>query len=305
MVKLSLEEITKKTISALSSRPTSSIQGIAKDIGLSQRWFKKEILKMKKQGTIKSWQLILNPRLLQQQIFFFLLKTNPNEPRVIKELLTHYDKASLSTIEGITGEYSLIGRFHVPNATDFLDSLDHLYELIGGTGFQKYQIIEVIQVHKEHGISIPEKEYTLKPHELERLHLINKLGEKFNLPPSTYEIAEEIKVSQPTVYRQLKKWRDRKIILGYSVGTSYWSENYIHSYIQIKAPLGKYKSAVEYCINDKRVIEIYRTNQEYSLLIKTRHPTLEDLNQFLNSFYKYTTLTDTITRIVLDYIRYY
>jgi DNA-binding Lrp family transcriptional regulator len=303
VVKLDSDETAKKILHALSVRSRSSIQGVAKDINLSPRWLKKQIVRMREQGIIKSWQLVLNPRILQQQIFFFLLKTNPNEPRVVEELLTHYDETFLSSIEGITGEYSLIGRFHFPNATDFLDSLDHLYELIGGTGFQKYQIIEVIKVHKEHGISVPEEKHSLKSHELDRLQMINKLGEKFDLPPSTYEIAEEINVSQPTVYRQLKKWRDRKIILAYSVNTSYWSDNFLHSYIQIKAPLGKYKSAIEFCLDDGRVIEIYRTNQEYSLLLKTRHPALDDLSQFLKSLYKHTTIADTVTRIVLDYIR--
>lgn len=303
MVKLDQNEITTKILHALSVRSRSSIQGVAKDINLSPRWLKKQIIRMRKQGIIKSWQLVLNPRILQQQIFFFLLKTNPNEPRVVEELLAHYDESFLSLIEGITGEYSLIGRFHFPNATDFLDSLDHLYELIGGTGFQKYQIIEVIKVHKKHGISVLEEKNSLKLHELERLQMIDKLGEKYDLPPSTYEIAEEINVSQPTIYRQLKKWRDRNVILAYSIDTSYWSDNFIHSYIQIKAPFGKYKSAIEFCLHDGRVIEIYRTNQEYSLMLKTRHPTLEDLSQFLKALYKHTTITDTVTRIVLDYIR--
>ena len=149
MVKIIQDDITKKILQSLSNLQTPSIQKIAADINLSPRWLKKQILRMKEDGVIKSWQMILNPWIIQEQIFFFLLKTNPNEPRIVDELISHYDKNTLSTIEGITGEYSLISRFHFPNATDFLDSLDHLYELIGVTGFQKYQIIEVIKIHKK------------------------------------------------------------------------------------------------------------------------------------------------------------
>ncbi len=296
-------DVTEKILHALSIRETQSIQKIAVDINLSPRWLRRQILRMKDVGTIKSWQMVINPWIIQEQIFFLLLKTNPNEPRIIDELKAHYDKNTLSSIEGITGEFSLIGRFHFPNATDFLDSLDHLYELIGGTGFQKYQIIEVIKIHKDMGVPVPEIKQPLKSHELEKILKIQQIGEKFDWPPSTYEIAKQINVSQPTVYRQLKKWKDRKIILGYSIRTTYWSDNFIHSYIQIKAPLGKYKSAVEYCLNDERVIEIYRTNQEYSLLIKTRHPNLNDLSQFLKSLYGNANVADTLTRIVLDHVR--
>ena len=62
-------------------------------------------MKMRKDGIIHSWQLVLNPSLYQQRIFFLLLKTNPNEPTVVSELLNNYDQNSLSTLEGITGGF--------------------------------------------------------------------------------------------------------------------------------------------------------------------------------------------------------
>ncbi|UCG00489.1 MAG: Lrp/AsnC family transcriptional regulator [Candidatus Heimdallarchaeota archaeon] len=295
-------ELIENILRALSTRRYSSLQGVAAEIGLSSTWLRKQILDMRKKGLIKSWQLVLNPLSHQQRIFFLLFKTNPNEPLVVDELLSSYDQNSLSTLEGITGEFSLICRFHFPNTTEFLKSLDHLYELIGETGFQKYQMIEVIEAHKENGIPIPELKSQLKSEELETLLSIQKLGETFDFPPSTYKIAEKLKDNQPTIYRKLKKWKKENFILGYSINTPYWKERYIHSYIQVKAPL-RYRTVINYCLQDERVLNVYRTNQEYSLLLKTRHPNLTDLNNFLKMLFQQTEIEDTLTRIVLDLMR--
>ena len=296
-------ELIELILLTLSKRQRSSLRGIAAEIGISSTWLRKQILRMRKDGLIKSWQLVLNPLSHQQRIFFLLLKTNPNEPRVVNELIGNYDQNSMSSLEGITGEFSLICRFHFPDATEFLDSLDHLYELIGETGFQKYQMIEVIKVHKERGLKVPQLTRQLKSDELDLLLAIQKLGRTLDLPPSTYKIAEEIPDSQPAIYRKLKKWKKENIILGYSINTLYWQSKYIHTYIQAKAPLGKYKSIITFCLKDDRVLDVYRTNQEYSLLIKSRHRNLDDLNNFLKDLYNQTEIEDTLTRIVLDLLR--
>jgi DNA-binding Lrp family transcriptional regulator len=296
--------ITERILTSLNNRQNPSIRGIAEKIGVSSSWLRKKIMKLRKEGIIQSWKLILNPMAYQgQQIFFFLLKTNPNEPEVVNKLLDSYDLKKLSLLEGISGEYSLIGRFHFPNASDFLASLDHLYHLVGETGFQKYRLIEVIRVYKEHGIPSPSVDVKLKKNERERLEKIQQLGKETELPPSTYQIAQLLDVTQPVIYRQIKKWKNNRIILGYSLTSSYWSQNYIHSYIQIKAPLGKYKTAIDFCIQDESVIDVYRTNQEYSLLVKARHLNLMRLNNFLKTFYRQVEVEDTLTRIVLDDLR--
>ncbi|UCG89757.1 MAG: Lrp/AsnC family transcriptional regulator [Candidatus Heimdallarchaeota archaeon] len=296
-------EIIEKILYALSTRRRSSLRGIAAEIGISSTWLRKQILIMRKNGLIKSWQLVLNPLSHQQRIFFLLLKTNPNEPLVVNELLNNYNQNLLSTLEGITGDFSLICRFHFPNATEFLNSLDHLYELIGETGFQKYQMIEVIKVHKEQGFPVTTLKRKLKSGELKILLEIQKLGDTYDFPPSTYKIAKNLHVNQPAIYRKLTKWKNENFILGYSVYTPYWQGKYIHAYIQVKAPLGKYKLTIDFCIPDNRVRNIYRTNQEYSLLLRTRHPNLADLNNFLKILYQKAEVEDTLTLIVLDFLR--
>jgi DNA-binding Lrp family transcriptional regulator len=296
-------DLEERIIEILSFRQNSSLRGLAAEIGLSSSWLKKQILKLCRDGTIKSWQVVLHPLSFQERIFFLLLKTNPNEPSVVNDLLNNYDQNSLSTLEGITGEFSLICRFHFNDTTEFLDSLDHIYELIGETGFQKYQMLEVIKVHKEAGMPVPQIRETLRPREQEKLLAIRKLVERSEIPLSTYQLANKLEESQPAVYRRLKKWKDDNVILGYSINTSYWQEKYIHTYIHVKAPLGKYRSIIDFCNKTKHVIQAYRTNQEYSLLLKTRHRNLTSLNNFLKTLYQQVEVEDTLTTIILDTLR--
>jgi DNA-binding Lrp family transcriptional regulator len=298
-------ESEERIILGLSRRKNPSLRGVAEEIGVSSSWLRKQILRMRKEGIIKSWKLILNPRSLQQQIFFFLLKTNPNEPGVITKLLKISElktDSELSTLEGITGDYSLIGRFHSPNASKFLDSLDHLYALVGKTGFQKFQLVEVIKVYKEHGLpcSEPSRYFKSQDEEQKKIQKVQKIGENSELPPSSYLIAEKLGVSQPAVYRQLRKWKDEKVILGYSLCSSFWQNNFLHTYVHVKAPLGKYRAVIDYCLQNDQVIHVYRTNQEYSLLLKTRHSTLSELNNLLKNLYQYAEVEDTLTRLVLE-----
>ena len=305
MVSSNSRKSDEQILFGLSKRRYPSLRGVAEEIGVSSQWLRKQIQRMRKEGIIKSWEIILNPRSIQQQIFFFLLKTNPNEPDVITKLLKISElktDSELSTLEGITGDYSLIGRFHSPNASKFLDSLDHLYELVGKTGFQKFQLIEVIKAYKEHGLPTSEPTRFFKSHDEEhkKIQRIKQLGEESVLPLSSYQIAGKLGVSQPSIYRQLKKWKDEKVIIGYSICSPFWQNNFLHTYVHVKAPLGKYRSVINYCLRNDQVIHVYRTNQEYSLLLKTRHATLSELNNLLKNLYEHAEIEDTLTRLVLE-----
>lgn len=297
--------IVETLLRSLSQRRNPSLHGMSTELGHSSSWIRRQIQKLKQEGVITDWRLVLHPSasLQQQRILFFLLKTNPNEPQIVEELLRMYSAEKLSSLEGVTGEYSLMGRFHFPSGVEFLASLDHLYQVIGGSGFQKYQMLEVISVHKEWGFIVPESSMTLKDSEYRILQAIQELGKTLEFPPSTYDIAKKLDKHQPSIYRQLKRWKGGNVILGYSLSTTYWQERYIHAYIQIKAPLGKYQILIDFCQQNTHVIDCFRTNQEYSLLIKTRHSTLTDLNDFLKALYQQTRVADTVTHIILDGLR--
>jgi DNA-binding Lrp family transcriptional regulator len=299
-----LDPLSEDILHILCFRSTNSFRGLPGNLGVSSSTFKRNITFLRRSQLIKSWTFVLNPSILaKNKILFFFLKTNPNEPEIVSKLLNKYNNNKLSSLVGITGTYSLIGQFHYPDPSSFLDSLEELYSIVGETGFQKYLLIEAIETKKYSGFKCKEIKRSLRPDELERLHKVIDLNNQSEFPLSSYQLAKRLNVSQPVISRTLTRWKNEHVILGYSYQTDYWKNHYIHSYIQIKTTLGKYKEIIEYCLLNDRVLDVFRTNSEYSLLIKARFINLEDLNNFLKELYINTKLEDTISSVVLDFLR--
>ena len=295
-----LEEILVQT----SDRSNNSLRGLATKLNISTSQFNGIIKLLREEKIIKNWNIVVNPKIYpKMKILFFLLKTNPTEPEVIEKLLSYFDNDTLKHIEGITGTFSLIGQFHYDDSSQFLSSLEYLYSLAGKTGFQKYQIIEVIDVFKISGFCCPKITKSLRSSENEKFLKISKLVHQADMPLTSYQIAKYLNISQPAIAKLFKKWKDDNFILGYSIETNYWNKNYIHSYIQVKAPLGRYQEVIDFCLERTDVLDIFRTNHEYSLLLKTRFSSLNELNSFLKSLFFNSFVEDTITIIVLDFLR--
>ena len=303
-----LSAISKETLHdifiLISLRSNNSLRGLATKLNLSTSQFKRIINHLKTEELIKNWNIIINPNILpKMKILFFFLKTNPNEPEVVNKLLNNYDDQALSQLEGITGTFSLVGQFHYIDTTHFLDSLEFLYSLAGKTGFQKYQLIEVIEVLKISGFYSSKISRSLRSGEHYKLEKIRTLNSGAKMPMTSYQIAQELNLSQPAIAKLLKKWKDETVILGYSIKTDYWKDQFINAYIQLKAPLGKYQLVIDYCIHRNEVQDVFRTNHEYSLLLRTRFLSLNDLNSFLQDLFQHSIVEDTITSIVLDFLR--
>lgn len=298
------KENLHEVLSLISLRSNNSLRGLATKLNLSTSQFKRIINHLRSEKIIKNWSIIINPNILpKMKILLFFLKTNPNEPDVVNKLLGNYNDQELSQLEGITGTYSLVGQFHFIDTSHFLDSLEFLYSLAGKTGFQKYQLIEVIEVLKISGFYSSKINRSLRSGELDKLQKIRTLISNANMPLTSYQIAQKLNKSQPAVAKLLKKWKDETVILGYSIDTDYWNHHFIHAYIQLKVPLGKYQTVIDYCILRNEVQDVFRTNHEYSLLIRTRFLSLDNLNTFLQDVFQHSVVEDTITSIILDFLR--
>lgn len=304
MIPFKIDPLSEEILTAIGFRPVNSLRGLANGLELSTTKLKRHVSLLKEDKIIKSWTFVFNPTVNEKNKFFFLfLKTNPNEPEIMTKLLQQYNNSELSRLVGITGEFSLLGQFHYPNSSSFLTSLEELYSLVGETAFQKFQLIEVIETKKYSGFFCGEIERPLKSSEELKLKQIVKLNYQSEYPLSSYQIAKKLKFTQPVISRLLKRCKDDHIILGYSCQTDYWKNSFIHSYIQVKATLGRYQDIIELCLHDNRVLDVFRTNSEYSLLLRSRFPHLKDLNDFLKNLYRKTKLEDTYTSIVLDFSR--
>jgi DNA-binding Lrp family transcriptional regulator len=298
------EEILNEILELIGTRSNNSLRGIATRLNISTSQFKRVINHLKAEKLIKNWNIVISPNIFpKMKILLFFLKTNPNEPEVVNKLQENYSDQALSHLEGITGNYSLVGQFHYLDTSHFLDSLEFLYSLAGKTGFQKYQLIEVIDVLKISGFCCSKTTRTLRSGELDKLEKIKNITFNAKLPLTSYQMAQQLKISQPAIAKLLKKWKDENVILGYSVTTDYWKDHFIHAYIQLKAPLGKYQMIIDFCINRIEVQDVYRTNHEYSLLLRTRFQSLNALNSFIKEIFQHSIVEDTITSIILDFLR--
>ena len=304
MVSSISDEILDDILYQISYRSTSSLRGLATKLNISTTRYKRIINNLKMESLIKNWIVVTNPNISpKMKILFFFLKTNPNEPEVVNKLLEIYDDSTLIQLEGITGNYSLGGQFHFADTSHFLSSLEFLYSLAGKTGFQKYQLIEVIEVFKISGFKCPKVSRLLRLGEQDKLQKIKFLISEAKIPLTSYQIAQKLEISQPAVAKLLKRWKDESVILGYSITTDYWKNNYIHAYIQLKAPLGKYRTVIDYCINRDEVQDVFRTNHEYSLLLRARYSSLNALNSFFKDLFQHSPIEDTVTSIIIDFLR--
>ena len=119
-----LDSLSEDILHMLCFRSTNFFRGLPRTLGVSSSTFKRNITFLKKNKFIKSWTFVLNPTILaKNKILFFFLKTNPNEPEIVSKLLHKYNNNELSNLVGITGNYSLIGQFHYPDPSSFLDDL--------------------------------------------------------------------------------------------------------------------------------------------------------------------------------------
>jgi len=298
------KEMLQDIFNIISNRSNNSLRGLGTKLNMSTSQFKRIINYLQREKLIKNWNIVINPNIFpKMKILLFFLKTNPNEPEVVNKLLENYNDQALSQLEGITGNYSLVGEFHYMDTSLFLDSLEFLYSLAGKTGFQKYQLIEVIDVLKISGFCSSKITRLLRLGEHEKLQKIRTLTSGAKMPLTSYQIAQQLEISQPAIAKLLKKWKDENVILGYSITTDYWKDHFVHAYIQLKAPLGKYQMVIDYCIHRIEVQDVFRTNHEHSLLLRTRFPSLKDLNCFLKEIFQHSHVEDTITSIILDFLR--
>jgi len=190
------KEILHDIFILISNRSNNSLRGLATELNISTSQFRRIINYLQTEKLIKSWNMVINPNIFpKMKILLFFLKTNPNEPEVVNKLLENYNDQALSQLEGIAGNYSLVAQFHYVDTSHFLDSLEFLYSLAGKTGFQKYQLIEVIDVLKISGFCSSKITRSLRSGEHDKLQKIRTLTSGAKLPLTSYQIAQQLGIS--------------------------------------------------------------------------------------------------------------
>jgi DNA-binding Lrp family transcriptional regulator len=213
-------------------------------------------------------------------------------------------------LDGIFGEYSLMGLFLFRSSGEYYEILNILDEIMAISYFKKYQLLDPIKTFKANGIELSNKEVpkSLKLDENDYLILKILYEEQGYRLLSTYDIKKilknkyKIEISQPTISNRIKNLRSNKVILNYTLNFNPKKIGFSGKFIVKLKPIdtSKYDDLALKLEKKKEITHLYRIGEEYGLLAIIRMKQVEDYRYFITNLYESEQIEDTYTNFVLD-----
>jgi Lrp/AsnC family leucine-responsive transcriptional regulator len=150
-------------------------------LGLSRQTYQNKLDLLREKKIIANFTININPDIQPNNLKYVMIeiKTNPKEPKLVKELLKI---PQLRMLDGIIGEFSLFGLLIFRSPEEYYHTLNRIDNIMAESHFKKYQIIETIKVFKKNGISLKETKMTNKEKLFQELDNGEfKVEEKFDL----------------------------------------------------------------------------------------------------------------------------
>ncbi|MHA1450226.1 MAG: Lrp/AsnC ligand binding domain-containing protein, partial [Candidatus Hodarchaeales archaeon] len=269
----------RRILATLFNRETLTLRGIPDQVGISSRSFFNKVRALRKEGIITGWPVIINPWSTGGfRVFFFFIKTNPKEPAVMEQL-QQTGGIYLESLDGITGEQSLLAKFSFQGRDEkqVLDFVSRLDKIASKAKFQSYRIIEALSIYKHCGFEHEKIDAVLKENQAEFLRTLAAACNHSELPPTTAEIAALTGKDQSTASRMLNRL--------------------------LKTQPSEMTELVKELVQWKEITSLYRTGQDYSLLLTAFLPRFDDFSNFLKQIYQQEGVVDTFSFPVLDSIK--
>ncbi len=301
----------QKFIKNLSGKTKFIISKISHALGLSRQTYQNKLDSLRVQKIIKNFTININPNIRPNALKYVMMeiKTNPKEPKLVKELL---DIPQLRMLDGIIGDFSLFALFVFKSPEEYYQILNNIDKIMAKSYFKKYQIIDTIKVFKTNGISLK----NLKVTELDDIdyEILNILRDNQGLKPiSTYEIRNIFKeklqneISQSTIHNRIKKLEEQDIILNYTINFYPKKIGFEGKYllrIKPKDP-SKYSELAFKLDMNKKITDLFRIGEQYGLFAIVRVKKIEDYASFIRDLYSTEDIEDTYTNFVLDELKPY
>jgi DNA-binding Lrp family transcriptional regulator len=309
-------------IKSFNNKSKYVITKLTQILGYTRQTIKKRFDDLKIEKIISNFTININPNVLPINLKYVLLeiKTNPNEPRLLENLLKI---SQLKILDGILGEYSLFALliFHSPE--EYYQVLSIIDKIMAQSYFKKYHIIETIKVFKTNGIGLSDNK--IDPNfEIDRVDLVilNILQENQNLKPiSTYEIKDIIKekykdfleemnrqeISQSTIHNRIKKLENKNVILNYALNFRPEKIGFRGKYlVRIKPKdTSKYNEIALNLEKSSFITDLFRIGEQHGLFAIVRVKKVEDYAEFIKNLYQSDEIEDTFTSFVLDELKTY
>ena len=276
---------------------------LSKALGISRETLRSRIRKLIDQDLLRGFVSIVDLRGLDFNVTaFFLLKTNPHEPWLLDRIM---EMSNCDFVAGITGNFSLLCRFRIRNENTFGNVLHALDSLMAQSGSRTYRVIRVVEIFKESGFLVettPKRLVDAKDLALLKQVVYQKCSKNHYTPFSSLRLASEVNLSQPTVYKRLKRLEEDRILLGFSVDVNWAriSGARIGFVVQIKVDFDKINDAAYLIAGFPEVSSLYRTTEEYPLLGLVRVQNVADFTSLLLKCYEIPGVEDTHSLLMLD-----
>lgn len=301
-----MKDDEKRLLQLLLKNSRMSQERLGQELGKSRNWVSRTIKRLVTRRIIRAYTTIVDPALVySERNTILLVKTNPRELGVSQALI---NMSELESLDGISGEYSLLGllRFQSPAAFNrFLDDIDRV---VAKSGARTYKMLQILTTYKSHGFEIVRAQnqvVTLSAKEREILRIITRWNATDNrpYPPSQEMIGQRTNpaLTQPAVSRALRQLEKRKVIIGYSIDVDFRRFGTpIKFFVQIKTRPGSIAHAASVLSSMAEVWDLHRVGDIYSLYATIRTESVDAYNKFLRRLYKSTNIIDTYSQISLE-----
>ena len=302
----SITERERELLKLLLQDSRSSLGILAENLGKGRNWATRAIKRLVHSNVLQAYVTVFDPaQVYAERSTMLLIKTNPRELDVSQGLL---EMPELESLDGISGNHSLLGLFRLRGAGGFEVFLDELDRVVAKSGAEKYQLVQVLTTYKTHGFILEKSKDRPPPVSSNDWELMKAIyrhapSEEFPFPLSQSEIGKKMKpsLSQPAVSKTMKRLETRGAIVGYSVDIGFRHIGLpIKFFLQIKSKPGTIAQTAHEISKMRSVWDLHRTSEDLSLFATVRTKSVDDYNRFLRDLYENVDIIDTQSQISLE-----
>jgi len=296
----------QRLLKVLLENSRLSLAILGERVGKSRNWVARTIRKLVRKNALLAYVTVFDPaQVYAERNTILLIKTNPRELDVSQGLL---EMADLESLDGISGDHSLLGLFRFRGSGTFEQFLDRVDQVVAKSKADKYQLVQVLTTYKTHGFTLenqPPRPQPVSTKDWELMRTIYRQAptEDNPFPLSQKEIGNRMEpcLSQPAVSKAMRRLEDRRAIVGYSIDIKFSILNQsIKFFLQIKPKPGSIAQTARMIGKMNEVWDLHRTSEDYSLFATIRTDSVDGYNRFLRRLYSNENILDTQSQISLE-----
>ena len=299
-------ESETKLVHILLKNSRMSHSTIGSEMNKSRNWVARIVRRLVERGIIRGYTTVLDPaQVYAERNTILLVRTNPRELDISEALIK---MPELESLDGISGDHSLLGLFRFRSPTAFEYFLDTVDKTMVKSGTQTYKIIQVLSTYKTQGFILERSDpqstqLTIKEWEL--LSVIRRVAASTEKPfPLTQDQigkAMNPPLSQSAVSKAMQRLESKNVIVGYSADVDFKQVGMpIKFFLEIRPKPGRIARAAQKIMAMHQVWDLHRVSQDYGLFATVRTESVDAYNSFLRELYTHEDVLDTQSQISLE-----